>query len=243
MNGHVVTSLLLIPVFVLVCPLFDQWVVSRMPLLSKMAYRYIVAFLFFFMGMLAKPDSGSSMNESNKSTTSINEPSDNGKVTFDLNGNRISNSQTKDTKEENKDDKDSKIISGIEPVDVYGNFEKIGFITSKNIDADGATFINTSSSNGIDFNVETYCESGVNDVTSISLQATKMYPQNNKVGDMKSFLKYGCSIPYDGAEPEKVSQFIDNNYFNNKASIIISGVKFTIYCPTEFARLMVIERN
>ena len=134
-------------------------------------------------------------------------------------------------------------ISGIQPPDVYLNFDKIGYKTDRKISTDGSFFYSTFSEHGINYSVTTYSDKDINLVNAIDLQATRMFPQMNKVTDMKPFLKYGCSIPYDGADVEKIKSFIDANYFNNKASIIISGVKFTIYVPTQFARLITIAEE
>lgn len=137
-----------------------------------------------------------------------------------------------------------KFIKGIVPVDVYGNFgEDKGYKLDKRISPDGSLFICSSEQNGISYEVKTYCENNANDVTSIRLSATRTNPQYNTVGDMKPFLKYGSSIPYDDANIEKVNAFIEANYFKNKASIVISGVRFTIYTPTQFARMINIERE
>lgn len=138
----------------------------------------------------------------------------------------------------------SKTIEGIEPVDVYGNFEKKGFKVDKQISTDdGSLFICTSEDNGIQYEAKVFCESGVTDVTTIRLSATRINPQYNKVDDMKPFLKFGCSVPYTGFDAAKVSEFIDHNYNKNKASIVISGVKFTIYVPTQFARMIDVEKE
>ena len=134
-------------------------------------------------------------------------------------------------------------ISGIQPPDVYLNFEKIGYETDKKISAEGSFFYSTFSEKGIDYSVTTYSDKDINLVNAIDLQATRMIPQMNKVTDMKPFLKYGCSIPYDGADAGKINEFIDANYYKNKASIVISAVRFTIFVPTQFARLITITKE
>lgn len=234
----VIPSLILVPSLILILPFLDKWVISKIPLLGNSILKYGVAFFLFILAMKTVPDDVETPANVNQNI-SANLESNQGKNTYDANGNPVSTKNETEVPE----NKESKIIAGISPVDVYGSFEKMGFETDKDIDSEGAIFRNKHSSKGIDYNVETYCEKGVNDVTSVSLQATRMLPQYNKVADMKQFLKYGCSIPYDGYDVEKVSKFIDDNYFNDKASITISGVKFTIYCPTEFARMIVIERE
>lgn len=157
-----------------------------------------------------------------------------GQVYYDVDGNKISKSTNVTT---------VKNIPGIQPVDIYGNFEKKGFQVEKQVTSEGATFICTSEEDGIDYEVKAYCEEGVSDVISIRLTATRINPQDNSLSDLKPFMYYGCSIPYDGSDPLQVRQFINKNWNNDKASTLISGVKFTIYCPTQFARMIEIEKG
>lgn len=152
--------------------------------------------------------------------------------------------QKTQSKEPNQNDQTiSKIRPVINPVDVYGNFEKKGFSLDKQITSEGSTFTNKLIDKGIEYTVETYCENGVDNVTSITLSANRILPQYNKVEDMKSFLKFGCTFPYDGSDLKKIKAFIEDNYYKNKASINISGINFTIYTPTQFARMIEIEKN
>jgi hypothetical protein len=137
----------------------------------------------------------------------------------------------------------SKSIPGLSPGDIHLNFEKKGFSIEKNITSDGSTWTNKKSINGIDYQVVTYCNKGVNAVDNIRVWAMRSEPQLNKVEDMKAFLKYSVSIPYDGYDQNKVNEFIDNNYYNKNSSIVISGVKFTLSCPTEFVRQIDIEKE
>ena len=136
----------------------------------------------------------------------------------------------------------SLVIPGIVPGDIYLNFEKLGYKIDKQINTDGSFFICSSTKNGIDYEVKIFCENGVSNINSIRLTATRIYPQYNKVGDLKPFLKYGCGVPYDGANPIEVSSFIDANFFKKNTKIIIAGVKFTMNCPTEFMRMIDIEK-
>lgn len=135
----------------------------------------------------------------------------------------------------------TKHIPGITPVDVYLSFEKIGFTTEKQISSNGSFWFNDLEEKGLTCNVRTSCEDGVNEVDHIRLNITRSNPQFNNIKSMKPFLKYGCSIPFDGNDPEKVNNFIDENYYNDKAKFVISGVKFTIFAPTEFVRMIDIE--
>ena len=134
-------------------------------------------------------------------------------------------------------------MKGIVPADIYPNFEDKGFKIVKEISTDGSFFHCDKEEAGIKYNVKIYCEKNVNDITTIRVTAYRSQANLNTVDDMKPFLKYGASIPYDGANIEKVKSFIDENYNNDKANVIISGVKFTIFCPTEFTRMIEIENE
>lgn len=134
-------------------------------------------------------------------------------------------------------------IPGLAPVDVYLNFEKAGFKTEKELRDNGSFWYNDLSDNGIDYHVETYCERGVDAVDQVRITATRMEPQYNDVEDMKQFLKFACSIPYEGGDKNKTDKFIEKNFYKDRASIVVSGVKFTIYCPTEFLRMIDIEKE
>jgi hypothetical protein len=145
--------------------------------------------------------------------------------------------------EEDNSQKDLDEIPGIKPVDIYGNFEKRGFTSKSNISTDGSIWTNTSEQNGIMYDVQTYCEHGASSVNEVRLSATRIEPQYNSEVSMKSFILLGCTIPYEGADVNKVKAFIEDNYYNNKASIAIQGVRFTIYAPTEFTRMLEIQNE
>lgn len=132
-------------------------------------------------------------------------------------------------------------ILGITPIDVYGNFENKGFKVDKQISSDGSLFICSSEEGGISYEAKTFCASGVSDVTSIRLTAVRITPQYNSLEDLKPFLIYGCSIPYDASDINKIKDFIKSNFNKDKSFIIVSKVKFTIYAPTEFLRIVEIE--
>ncbi len=161
------------------------------------------------------------------------------KVYFDANGNEIS----PNTAQTQKSQVSYKGLKSLAPADVYPNFEENGFKIDKKISMDGSFFYCTKEFKGIRYDVSIYSEDNVNEITEMRIQADRINIGNTSKEDMKQFLKYGVSLPYDQADVEKVQNFIDKNYYNNKASISISGVKFTIYCPTEFMRLVTIQNE
>lgn len=137
-----------------------------------------------------------------------------------------------------------KRIANIIPADIYSNFERLGYKTNKEIHSDGSIWTNTKEDNGIQYSVTTYCEDGVSKVDEVRFTATRILPQYNKLSDLKPFLKYGCStIFYDKADRDRINEFIEKNYSKNKATIIVHGVRFTIFAPTEFMRYIRVDKN
>lgn len=243
-RGYISAIIFLIIILLVSPPLTEFWK-SNLPILgNKLIKSGLLVFLFFVgMGVFPNLDKHNKPKEETKPEEVVSESpkkeeqakeNTNGSNQYDADGNKLGEAEEQEISGSNS-------IQGIKPVDVYENFKKIGYSLDKEITTDGSIFTNKSVENGIDYLVETYCEKGVNDVTSIRLTATRINPQYNKVADMKPFLKFGCSVPYEGSDAEKINTFIDQNYNKNKSSIVISGVKFTIFCPTEFMRMMDIE--
>lgn len=135
----------------------------------------------------------------------------------------------------------SNVIAGLSPVDVYGNFEKKGFVIDKRFTEKTASWTCTDTDNGIEYTSEVYATDDVGKVSSVEYTALRTNPERNSVEDMKAFLKYGASLPYDAAEPSKVAQFIEDNYYNNESHVIVNGVKFTLYVPSDYSRILSVE--
>ena len=215
-------GLLVLIAGIIIIPKISEIIQERVTIWQRRPFRIIFTITVLIIGMII---TGGTANKSNKEIRNDINVIKKKKQNIDV-------EQTVNNK---------KFIQGIKPVDVYGNFENKGYKIDKQISTDGSFFICSSAENGIDYEVKTYCEDNVEDVTSGRLTATRTSPQFNEVLDMKPFLKYGCSLPYDGSNGEKINAFIETNYFKNKASIVISGVKFTIFSPTEYVRMIDIE--
>jgi hypothetical protein len=65
---------------------------------------------------------------------------------------------------------------------------------------------------------------------------------NKNIIATKPFFLTISSLPFDGNEPRKAAEWINENFYNNKKSIIISGVEFTIIAPTNFVRTLRISK-
>jgi hypothetical protein len=162
-----------------------------------------------------------------------------GKANADANAKIVAEPQEQSTPENNVAEGSSKTIPGLEPVDVYLNLEKQGFSIDKKFSAEyGCSWFCKSTLDGIDYDVTIY-GSTASVVEEIKAQATINTADNIQAS--KDFFNYIASIPYDNADHDQVSNWLKNNFNKDKQSITISGVTFTIYCPTKFGRLLTIE--
>lgn len=136
----------------------------------------------------------------------------------------------------------SDIIQGLAPVDVYLNMEKQGFQTEKDFSSEhGNTWTSKATIDGISYQVSIY-SMGADNVETV--KATAMIdPTTNNIRETLKFICYVGSTPFTGAEPEKTIEWIKNNFNNDKASIVVNGVRFTIYSPTDMVRLLTIEKD
>lgn len=216
---------------------------SSVPFLKKRRNKVTLLFILTVLGVFAlstskQADSLKSEAKQHKPNSNIESNEDS--IQYDANGNRIISGENRKSGQSSDAEKN---IPGITPVDIYLNFEKRGFSLEKQITDDGSIFTNQLTTDGIEYTVSTYCEIGVNNITSIRLMAYRSDVQYNDVLDMKKFLKFGCSIPYDGSDIELINDFIEQNYYKKKSVITISGVEFTMNAPTEFIRTIYIERK
>lgn len=135
----------------------------------------------------------------------------------------------------------STILPGLEPVDVYLNMEKMGFVTEKISSEFGYSWFCRKNYAGIKYEVSF---SSLDGRTVETVTATAMIEDvlnKNIIATKPFFLTIG-SLPFDGNEPRKAAEWINENFYNNKKSIIISGVEFTIIAPTNFVRTLRISK-
>jgi hypothetical protein len=135
----------------------------------------------------------------------------------------------------------SNFINGLAPVDVYLNMEKQSFKTEKQLGGEyGNLWISTISYEGMDCRVETF-SSNINNVESV--RATAMIDIASKeIIAAKQFIQFVATLPYENAKPEDAVNWIDKNFDNDKASIIIGDAKFTIQAPSVAVRVLLIEK-
>jgi len=145
-----------------------------------------------------------------------------------------------DNSELSNKETNNKYINGLSPVDVYMNFEKIGFSTEKQLNPDyGNLWINSLSENGIEYKVETYSKNIEN---VISVRGTAKIKGNKDIIATKQFFKFLGTLPFGNNNPKQTQQWIDKNFNNDKAIMIMGDVKITMFAPSKFVRMMTIEK-
>ncbi len=149
----------------------------------------------------------------------------------------------KDSKKSGEDTaiKSDKNIPGLQPVDIYLNLEKQGFVTDKHYSTEfGNSWDCKNSSTGIDYVVSVFSS----DISSVeTLKATAMLTgqEDKGIEATKPFLKYIASVPFEGNDPAKVAEWIEDNFDKDKQTLVVSNVRFTIYAPTAFMRMLRVE--
>lgn len=139
-----------------------------------------------------------------------------------------------------KIDETSQYITGLNPVDVYVNLQKWGFSVDKDYSTDGNLWTCKYSAEGLDYTVTIYSPKAVDKAQSVrmSIMASPYSSINNGL----QLACYIATIPYNSADIEKAKQFVENNYNNDKSSIIIGDAEFTIHAPTQLARMIDIQK-
>lgn len=134
-------------------------------------------------------------------------------------------------------------IPGANPVDIYLNLESKGFKIQKQLGGSekGCFWYCDKSESGFDYNVTIASMApGEIEQVKISVNINGSDP-DKKIIAIKPFLKYVSTLPYEGSDTNKVTNWIEENFNNNKASIVIGGAKFTMNV-SKFMRLVYIEK-
>jgi hypothetical protein len=133
-----------------------------------------------------------------------------------------------------------KAISGMMPVDVYLNMEKQGFTTDKQLGGEyGNLWLCTKKTDEIDFEVKCFSH----DVSSVeTVRADAMITGSKRPEALENFITMCATFPYTSAKPDDAKEWVVKNFNNNKATTVINGVRFTIYSPTRFVRMLELEK-
>jgi hypothetical protein len=150
--------------------------------------------------------------------------------------------QSEVPKQEEKD-KQSFAIPGLSPSDVYLNFENRGFKTERVFGEDYNWWDSRLSEAGIDYRVSTYAvDRDVTTVKTVYINAMLNGKEKKDIVAVLPFIKFGATVPYQNADPEKAVKWVEENFNKDKATTEINGVRFTISAPTKFSRTLRMEK-
>lgn len=157
------------------------------------------------------------------------------------------NTVIKDSKSESvniSENSNDTSIKGLMPVDIYLNLENKGYTITKNHSLEYGDLINCkNSSAGIDYLVN-ISGNNQNPVEQVRASATiNGLEPTKQIIAAKPFIKYISSIQYEGNDANKVAEWIEKNFDNDKSTIEVSNVKFTINAPTKFVRMLSIQKS
>lgn len=133
-------------------------------------------------------------------------------------------------------------IPDLTPVDVYLNFEEIGFNIEKDIGSDYGNFWTaTKNSGSVKYRVEINSDN-VNKVQSIRATARNA---NYNHKQAKQFLQYTASVLaiYGTANKSTLDKWINNNYNSTEASTNFGNVTVKIMAPSQIMRVLKITTN
>ena len=133
-------------------------------------------------------------------------------------------------------------IEGLNAVDIYLDLEKKGYTVDKQYNSkDGTLYFCDKKETAIEYNV-TMFKNTSDKVEEIKISGTLTGLDNKNIIAVKPFLKYISTVQYEGSDTAKITQWIEDNFNNDKASTIIGEAKFSIFAPSQFTRLVVIEK-
>lgn len=140
-----------------------------------------------------------------------------------------------------KSDENAQYIVGLNPVDVYLSLKERGFSVDTDYDiTNGTMWTCKYNAKGLDFTVTIFSPHDVDKAQSVRLAIMADPHANLNAG--KRIAAFVATLPYDSADRDKARQFVENNYNNDKASIIIGDACFTMYAPSALARMLDIQK-
>jgi hypothetical protein len=135
------------------------------------------------------------------------------------------------------DTKAPKYISGIAAIDVYGNFEKQGFSTEKDLQAGHCTYTSSMTAGETVYTVRVLGK----DASSINkVEATVNYSRPGTT--VTEFLGYAASVPYTGANSSAAKEWVAG-HFDRGGDTTISGVRFVLTAAIPNARVLALYPN
>ena len=121
-------------------------------------------------------------------------------------------------------------IPGLSAVDVYGNFEKIGFITRKDVGNELSTWTCEQETLTHNYFVEV---TGIAPDKLVSIQGTFLnYSNENTDEKGRDFLGYVSTVSYEGSIPANARKWVQNNIGKNIKKIF-GEVQFELFANSK----------
>lgn len=130
---------------------------------------------------------------------------------------------------------DAKYIPGIKPADIYLDLEQQGFTTEKSMNPEfGNLWTSLKQYEGLDCRVNTFSP---NTQAVVSVSAYVTIDRFQKSPESAKFLILRlASLPYEGGNPKEAQQWVEKNFNNHQATMIMGGVQFMMLAPSDIVR-------
>lgn len=133
-----------------------------------------------------------------------------------------------------------KAIKGLQPVDVYMNFEKMGYTTNKSLLGDIKSWISTNALPGGTLRVETN-SSDTNTVEFV--RATAMVDVTGDIENTRDFFKTVVSLPFEGSDYKANIKWLNENFNKIEVDTVFNGIKFTLRSPSKMVKTLALEKK
>ena len=125
-----------------------------------------------------------------------------------------------------------KYIPGLQAVDVYGNFEKKGFTTNKDIAADHSTFTSSMTDGEKVYTVRAL---GAKPSSINKIEASVTFSNPDAIS--KQFIGFAASVPYTGSNGTAATQWA-TDHFDKGGDTTIGTVRFVLTAASPTARVL-----
>lgn len=141
----------------------------------------------------------------------------------------------KEEKETDTLSENARYIPGIKPADIYLDLEQQGFTTEKSMNPEfGNLWTSLKQYEGLDCRVNTFSPN-TQDVVSVSAYVTIDRFQKSPESAKFLILRL-ASLPYDGGNPKEAQQWVEKNFNNHQATMIMGEVQFMMLAPSDGMR-------
>lgn len=132
-------------------------------------------------------------------------------------------------------------IAGLDPWLSNRALQEYGFTTDKNLSSDGCFWTAERKDFGITYTTVMFSPKDAEKASSFRL-TIMVEPGIENISKGMWMMKELAGIKYDCSDNVLAAEWVDKNYNNNNASIDIGGVRFTISAPSDYARILNINK-